>query len=305
MQPDTYILIINRRSGKQDAESRVDRIRRLFAQHGATLEVLEFGKENSLAEVTRKALQTEDATIVVAGGDGTVCGVSELVVGTGRKMGIIPSGTFNYFARSLDIPEDIDAAVQVILSGETELTKVARINDRVFLNNASLGAYPAILQTREGIYHRWGRSRVAAYWSVIKALATLRAPMRLTVTVDGTKHRYRTPLIFAVNNAFQLEQMGLGGADCIAAGEMVLLVAPDTDRWGMLKLALALAVGMARKKVDYELHCGKDIRIEMARKRRHVARDGELDKMRGPFRLTLSQEKLDVLVPSGRKEQTR
>ena len=99
--------------------------------------------------------------------------------------------------------------------------------------------------------------------------------------------------------------MGLGGADCIADGNMVLLVAPDTNRWGMLKLALTLAFGMARRKVDYEMHCGTDIQIEMAQKRRHVARDGELDKMHGPFRLTLSQKTLEILVPHSLKDHIR
>ena len=47
---------------------------------------------------------------------------------------------------------------------------VGEVNGRIFLNNASLGTYAGILETRERVYSRWGRSQFAAYWSVLLTL---------------------------------------------------------------------------------------------------------------------------------------
>lgn len=299
MKPGRVVVILNKGSGRKDGQDRKTKITERFGFHGISVEFIEFEPGNDLEEIASSAAAASpDATIIASGGDGTICGVAAGLLGFDNQMGIIPAGTFNYFARSLNLPELVEDAVDVIAAGEIRQTNIAVINDKVFLNNTSIGAYPAILQTREGIYERWGRSRIAAYWSVVKALATLRAPLKLTVRVDGTSTKHRTPLIFAISNAFQLKEMGLSGEDCIADGGMVLLVAPDTNRWGLLKHAATLLLGVAKQKTDYEMHCGTEIDIEMSRRTRPVARDGELAKMKGPFKLRMRQKALNLIVPS-------
>ncbi len=298
MKPERVIVIMNKGSGRQDGQSRIEKISTRFADHGIQVDFIEFKPGDKLQKVAFDAAKrSPEATIIACGGDGTISGVATGLSGTGSQMGIIPAGTFNYYARSLDLPEVVEDAVDVIAQGHTRPTDLAKINDQVFLNNASIGAYAAILQTREGIYKKWGRSRAIAYWSVVKALATLRAPLRLTVTVDGKSFNHRTPMVFAVSNAFQLHEMGLSGEDVIAHGGMVLLIAPDTNRWGLLKHALAIALGIARQKTDYEMHCGNEITLEMPHRARPVARDGELTSMKGPFKLYITRQALNLIVP--------
>lgn len=306
MKPDSVIVILNKGSGLKDGQDRKEKISERFRHHGLETKFIEFEPGQDLKMIARKAAEEAPrAAIVASGGDGTICGVSAGLVGSENRMGIIPSGTFNYFARSLDLPETVEEAVDVIALGKTRPTDISTINDEVFLNNASIGAYAAILQTREGIYDRWGRSRFAAYWSVVKALATLRAPLRLTVTVDGKLFQHRTPIVFAISNAFQLKEMGLSGGGCISDGNMVLLIAPDTNRWGLLKHALAIAIGIAKRETDYEMHCGNKITFEMPHRTRPVARDGELAKMKGPYHLRRQRGALNLIVPHDLDEVTR
>tara|TARA_R110002049_G_scaffold44333_6_gene130255 strand:+ start:114688 stop:115605 length:918 start_codon:yes stop_codon:yes gene_type:complete len=299
------IVIINRASGNQDGQAKEDGIQTAFGAHGIAVDFVHIGRRTSVAAATRKALGMGEGTICVAGGDGTISGVTSVMVSQNRPLGIIPQGTFNYFARSLGIPQEMGGAVDIIAAGHHQDITVATINGHTFLNNASIGAYPAILKTREGIYRRWGRSRIAAYWSVIKALIAFRTALDLRLEVDGEERQCRTPLVFAINNAFQLSQMGLGGHDCIAAGKMVLLVAPDTSRLGLLRHAAALALGIARPETDYEMLCGAEIIIHMRRKKRSVARDGEISTMAGPFRLANSASPLKIFVPKAAVPETR
>jgi diacylglycerol kinase family enzyme len=224
-------------------------------------------------------------------------------------MGILPLGTFNYFARSLELPlDDLDAAVEVICSGREVPLRIAMVNDRVFLNNASLGVYPRILATREDVYGRWGRSQVAAYWSVLKTLLSLRRPLELWIQADGAERRLRTPLLFVVNNAYQLDSIGIAGADKIADGHLVALIAPDTGRLGMIRHALSLALGGAVPGTTYEMISASDLKVSVTgatRRLRSVARDGERDTMAAPFHMRVVEEALTVMVPKDWHAETR
>jgi len=303
--PPRICVLLNAGSGKNDAERARAQIERAFDEARQPAEIRLLTKGSQIESGARGALGDGFDIIVAAGGDGTIAGIAGFLRGSGAAMGIIPLGTFNYFARSLDIPQDIAGATHLITAGAPRAVRVGTINGRTFLNNASLGAYPAILRTREETYRKWGRSRIAAYWSVLVTLATLRRPLRLTIDADGQQSTHRTPLAFAINNAFQLEQMALEGKEIIEKGQLALFVSPDTGRWGMLKSAAALAVGRAQRDVEFHLIAGNRITIEAHRSTSDVACDGERARMHAPFRLEAIPDELTVIVPAARQDGTR
>ncbi|WP_203248542.1 diacylglycerol kinase [Sporosarcina beigongshangi] len=126
--------------------------REIFRKHlGEVLEKLEkAGYETSChattcegdaTEAARQAVERGFDLIVAAGGDGTL---NEVVAGISSfdkrpKVGLIPTGTTNDFARALRIPRDIDAAVDIIVRGETIPVDVGLMNDRHFINIAGGG----------------------------------------------------------------------------------------------------------------------------------------------------------------------
>ena len=300
LDPDAILVVLNPRSGRGGGRGDTEaRVARACEAAGLDVEIAPTGRGRSPEDLAREGVERGHPCIVAAGGDGTICAVASALAGTDRTMGVLPLGTFNYFARSLGLPQDLGGAVEVLRSGSPRPVAVGSINGRTFLNNASLGAYAAILETREDVYRRWGRSRIAAYWSVVKTLATLRAPLRLTIEAEGETLARRTPLVFAVANAYQLDELGLPGRACIEGGGLALFVAPDSGRWGLMRHAASLALGLARPERDYELICGAPIRIESRRATGHVARDGERSRMRGPFELTVVPGALSVLAPRG------
>ena len=298
-------VLLNGGSGTTDAEQIAVSIRSALAVISRNYEVWVLSHNDDIVASARAALDEGFEIIVAAGGDGTIAAVASALRGRDACLGIIPLGTFNYFARSLDIPTDITSAVQLLSGGVRRPLRVGDINGRIFLNNASLGAYPSILRTREQTYRRWGRSRIAAYWSVLVTLATLRRPLKLMIEANEERMHRRTPLAFAVNNAFQLDQMGLEGREHIAEGRLALFIAPDTGRWGMLRSALALAMGRAQKDVDFDIITADSIHIETHRRSCDVACDGERSRIRAPLDLKVVEDALTILVPSERQEDTR
>lgn len=309
MDEHRICVILNVGSGKRDQVSTPDAVRAAFAGQGADITLKVVRKGSQLQATARRALDDGFGIIVAAGGDGTIGAVASALSGSGATMGILPLGTFNYFARSLDVPFDISEAAKVIVEGHTVPLRVATVNGSLFLNNASFGAYPAILETREAIYHRWGRSQIAAYWAVLKTLAQVRPPLRLRLTIDGESRDVRSPLVFVVNNAYQLKQMSLEGVDEIEAGRLVVFVAPDSTRLGMIRHAAAIALGRAESNRNFELLSGESIQISSmdrpSTSKRTVARDGERERLRGPFEFRVVNDALRVTVPASRPAQVR
>lgn len=309
MDDQRICVILNVGSGKRDQGSAPEAVRAAFAAHGAEVTLKVVRKGTRLLATARQALDEGFRIIVAAGGDGTIGAVAAALSGSGATMGILPLGTFNYFARSLDVPFDISEAAGVIVEGRAEPLRVATVNGTLFLNNASFGAYPAILETRETIYHRWGRSQIAAYWAVIKTLAQVRPPLRLRLTIDGVNRDVRSPLVFVMNNAYQLKQMSLEGVDRIEAGKLVVFVAPDSTRLGMIRHAVAVAMGRAVANRNFELLSGEDITIanmdRPSKSKRTVARDGERERLGGPFEFRVINDALRVMVPASRPAQVR
>ena len=294
---DAVTVIMNVGSGDADKAAVAERIEAALGRRpGFSLKRVHRG-DDPAAEAT-KAVAEGAKLVVAAGGDGTVCAVAGAVAGSSSRLGVLPLGTFNYFARSLGIADDLEDALAVLDRGTPRPIAIASVNGAAFLNNASLGLYPHILRERETVYRRWGRSRLAAYWSVLRALFDFRGPLTLSVAIDGEMRRFRTPLVFVANNGFQLTLFGLDGADAIAEGRLAVFVAPDCSRPAMVLRALRLALGLAHPHDDFELLSGREVVVESRARERQVALDGERRRLASPFRFERKEGALEVMAPA-------
>ena len=298
------LVIINAGSGKKSGDAKhaalMDRIK---AQDGVTIVQLTPDED-----ITKRAAQgaTEGyGTIVAAGGDGTISGVCAALSGTSVKLGIVPLGTFNFFARSLGIPQDPDEAWDIISAGHSHAVSIGEINGQRFINNSSIGAYATVLKVRESVYDRWGRSRLTAYWSVIKAMLMLYRSLHMRITVDGVTQDIRSPMAFVAVRPYQLEEYGLPGAEIIRNGELVIYLAPKGGRLNLIWTAIKVLQRNVQRNEDYTMLTGRDIVIETFRSKRLVAWDGEKSWMNDPFHLKILQDELTVIVPAPETTKTK
>src|SRR6516162_7605156 len=97
------LIFLNPASGMRNQESRLQ-VRNRLAGISDSLEELITQPETALFDRTAESLRNGADLIVVAGGDGTVRQVASALVGTEATLGIVPLGTFNNFARRLNIP---------------------------------------------------------------------------------------------------------------------------------------------------------------------------------------------------------
>ncbi|MFW5655216.1 MAG: diacylglycerol/lipid kinase family protein [Roseicyclus sp.] len=298
-----FIVILNRDSGDEADKPGPAEIERAFARHGGTVSVLPVSGEPDFAARIDEAIGRRPRCVVAAGGDGTISAVAGALVGTGIELGVIPLGTFNYFARRCGIPEDFEASIDVICRGRRGHAVLGSVNGQIFLNNASLGLYPSILRERERTYRRWGRSRLAAYWSVILTMATIYRPMTMHIEVDGTQRWETSPNLFVAVSAYQLDEFGIEGAEAIREGRFALLIAPDCGRFMLVWKALRIAVSGLRAGRDFTLVTGRNVTITTGRRKSLVAMDGERREMTAPFTFSILEDALVVRLPENGTEE--
>jgi YegS/Rv2252/BmrU family lipid kinase len=251
---------------------------------------------DEINELARDAARGPYKIIVAAGGDGTVNLVASAVVDTDKVLGVLPLGTLNHFARDLRIPFDLEAAAQTIVAGHTIEVDVAEVNDRIFLNNSSLGLYPIIVRERKK-RERLGSGRWPAFvWAVIQALR--RYPfLDVRLRVNDKFLNQTTPFVFIGNNEYAMDSFNIGLRERLDGGMLSIYVTSRTSRLGLIKLALRAVVGRLRNDKDFLATRSNEVKIETAHKRLRVAFDGEIAVMETPLQYRVCRRALRVIVP--------
>jgi diacylglycerol kinase family enzyme len=99
-------------------------------------------------------LVSPKATIIVAGGDGTIGWVVRRLAETKHPLGILSLGTFNNFAKSLRLPTSVDAAIRVIQTGRPHPITLGRVNGKIFLEAAAIGLFGEFITAGESAKDR-------------------------------------------------------------------------------------------------------------------------------------------------------
>jgi diacylglycerol kinase family enzyme len=294
-------VILNVGSGHRDAATCESEIRAGFDAVGRAHRIVVAESAEEVEKQTRLALvaaRSEAPIIVAAGGDGTINLVAGLVLAHELPFGVIPLGTFNYFARDLGIPLDPRAAATAIATGYTRRVHVARVNGHLFLNNASFGLYRRLLEDRERNKQRFGRYKIVAMFSALATLWRFRQVYTLRMQLDGQPATLRTPMLFFGLNSLQLEKLDLDVARCTRAGQMAVIALQPTSRWHLLGLALKGVLQGLHDSPELRCHGASEVLVEQPGLRQtRVAVDGESFDCALPLRFEVQRDALRVVVP--------
>ena len=297
-------IVFNLGSGAGDADGERLAIEQACASAGRELHVLQVDDPQRLAIIAGDAVrraQAAQGVVVAAGGDGTLNAVAQAVLGSGCAFGVLPQGTFNYFGRAHGIPQDTAQAMQLLLHAPVQPVQVGRVNDRLFLVNASVGLYPRLLEEREGWKRRFGRSRWVAFGAGVATLLRGYRSLRLQVEVQGQTRRVRTPTLFVGNNSLQLEQLGFAQAQDVAQGALAAIALRPVSRATMLWLMLRGAFGqLGQADQVLSIACTRlkaGLGWPMTARSIKVATDGEILRLPLPLEFGVATEPLWLIRP--------
>jgi diacylglycerol kinase family enzyme len=299
--------VLNAAAGSSDAETKREAIETVLKAEGRRAD-LHFSSPAELPRVAQecaaRALATRTAVVAV-GGDGTLNTVGQAAHAVGCVMGVVPQGTFNYFARTHGIPADPAEAVRLLLRAAPAPVQVAGINDRVFLVNASLGLYPELLEDREAYKARFGRSQWVAFMAGCATLLRAQRKLRLRIETGGTVRDMQTLTLFVSNNRLQLQQLGAQPQDAVSGtpghGSLAALVLRPIGTLQMLRLMLQGAMGKLGEAAGVESfefdHLVVKPSLTQGRRGVKVAFDGEVTRMRAPLTFCVHAQPLYLLKP--------
>ncbi|WP_375244543.1 diacylglycerol/lipid kinase family protein [Sphingomonas parapaucimobilis] len=172
-----------------------------------------------LEPTVRELLAAKPDLLILGGGDGTISGLVDLMVGHDVMLGVLPLGTANSFARSLGIPLTIEGAVEVIRNGRPRRIDLGMIDNDYYANCAAMGISPKIAETvPHGLKRVGGRLGYLA-WAAYQFLRF--RPFTLIVEQNGTRERLRVVEVRISNGPYH------GGTELVDAaavdsGEIVV-----------------------------------------------------------------------------------
>ena len=289
-------VIINASSGTDEKKGVQRRLQELIVARGIDARISIAHTGARVVELAQRAAQSDAQIIVAGGGDGTINSVASAAIKSGKTMGVLPFGTMNHFAKDLHLPLDLEDALEVIVAGHAIKIDVGEVNDRIFVNNSSLGLYPSIVRERQK-QQRLGWGKWPAY--VWAALAVLRRYPFLNVrlSVDGKELASRTPFVFIGNNEYEMESLKIGGRARLDSGKLSLYMSERTSRLGLIRLALRALFGGLRQEKDFIALGTKEVWIGTKHKHMRVALDGEVLVMAPPLHYRVRPRSLNVLAP--------
>lgn len=190
------LLLVNPKARQGNA---VDGARKRLAAAGLEVRLETFSAPDEMeADIHRLAVGAD--RIVIAGGDGTLSRAGNALLTTGLPLGILPTGTANDLARTLNLPLDLGAAADVIAAGRTRRIDVGTVNGRTFFNVATIGLGVDLAHTLDAdLKRRWGRLSYAV--AAIKVMMRAR-PFSAWIAENGSEVRVRTLQVAVGNGRF-------------------------------------------------------------------------------------------------------
>ena len=178
--PKQAILVVNAMSRK--GEDAFDEARAKLKAAGIKLIEAHAVTDPKKMDATVKAAIANAPMVIVGGGDGSLSSNVDHFVGEDTVFAVLPLGTANSFARTLDLPLDLDGAIEVIANGRRKRIDLGLIDKDYFANAAALGLSPLIADTvPHGLKKYFG---MVGYliWAVRVAFNF--RPFKLRITLD-------------------------------------------------------------------------------------------------------------------------
>ncbi len=243
--------------------------------------------EGDDADAVMRDAAAEAEVLAVAGGDGTVAAAAHVAIERDLPLAVFPAGTFNHFARAIGA-DPAKRTVQAIRRGTAGKVDVAYLNERIFLNTASVGAYTDFVRTREGLEKRIGKPLAA----LIAGWRTMKKDRAVAVTVDGATRE--SSLLFIGNGQYEPHGFAPSVREDLQDGLLDVRILDVSTRWSRFVVLLATLTGQLARVKQYHEVSAPELEIALPHGPERVTRDGEVGEASDLLRVRAVRRALTV-----------
>ncbi len=284
------VLIINPKSGGGKAE----RSNLAEEAHKRRIEALVLGPDDDLCELAKRAVTGGADVIGMAGGDGSQALVASVAMDHDVAHVCVPSGTRNHFALDLGLDrDDVVGALDAFVDGIERRIDLARLNGRIFVNNASLGIYATIVQSdayRDAKLGTWRQM-------LPELMGKERSCCELEFDVPYATDWGDASLVIVSNNPYQLRRFrGAGTRPHLNTGQLGIFVTRARGAAAVAKLVTLGTVAQHRRfgavrqwaSLEFEVRADAPVAVGL---------DGEALTLHPPLRFDSLPGALRIRVP--------
>tara|TARA_R110002126_G_scaffold279836_1_gene426884 strand:+ start:27667 stop:28587 length:921 start_codon:yes stop_codon:yes gene_type:complete len=288
-----------RHIGREDLERRLSEssigIRKLFILSAPEL----LSKISQISQGDR---------VLIGGGDGTIRSCAKHFMKSNASFGVLPLGTMNLLAQDLNIPNDLDAALDAYAHDtRTMPMDVGIVNDDVFLCCAGLGVMPSASQERENA--RENQNDLLLYAQLAShVFEHFNDDMKFDFIIDGKRTRVRSPSIVVSNNQYEPNKSKLKKINFTRArlqdGLLGLYSIAPKSFMEKMNLLWMLKLGNWKNTRAIKTQTAHSLSINMPQQQQAlVSLDGETQNMTLPLNFSIQQKALQIIVPKQKPER--
>ncbi len=245
----------------------------------------------------------------VAGGDGTVAAAAAVANRHELPLVVVPAGTLNHFARDVGL-YDLQEAVDATRAGEAVAVDLGLVEahpgagsdpksdevtrTRYFLNTASIGSYPELVQLRERWQPHWGK------WPAFAAalVSVLRKSERVEIKIDGEWHTVW--FLFVGNGPYHPRGMVPAWRPTLDSGLLDVRWLRADVPFSRARAFLALVFGALGHSRVYAQREVRELDVEL-KVPAMLATDGEVVEEAGRYTFRVAKEPIPVYRRDERK----
>lgn len=236
--PQRFAQRLHRRAQEEGLPGSLTLLAEAAAEIGLPVNVEVIPAPDQLPRLIQTAAESGFDTVVAVGGDGTVHNLAQHLVGTPMRLGILPLGTANNFARALGIPSNLEESLRILARGFELRVDVGKIGSEYFLEAAGVGLFADALQNlgAEEVYrHRIG-------WVARKTLPLCWNPRarHLELTLDGVVQKEHATLVTVSNSNYLGENWPIAPDAGLSDGLFDVVIVGELNRWELIEFGIAL-----------------------------------------------------------------
>lgn len=285
--------IVNPATGRRSADDVEAILREVLSPH-IHLTIVRTRRSGDAVDLGRAAVR-ESEVVIAVGGDGTVSEVAAGILGADSKLAIVPNGSTNVVARSLNIPQDPRRAARALLGNlRTRTIDAIRIENRIALHMVGCGFDAKMMEDADP-----SLKRTAAWFAYVPAALKHMSvrPWTFRITVDDQRIATDAKMVLVANGAFVLDprfEVGRGIRPDDGLLDVIVFTPPNLA--ATTEIASRMAIGRIDRSSYVTQITGKHVVID-SDPPAPVECDGDVIGVT-PVTLDVLPSAISILVPA-------